>query len=78
MIDRTLKLPPVQQCQILELARSTAYYQPFPVTARLPHKKWEILYKLVEPLLCLPLIKQVHYVSTCLNPEVQYHQRNQQ
>jgi len=33
MIDRTLKLPLVQQCQILELARSTAYYQPVPVSS---------------------------------------------
>jgi putative transposase len=28
MIDRTHDLPLTQQCQILELARSTAYYQP--------------------------------------------------
>ncbi len=31
MIDRTHELPLVRQCQILELARSTAYYQPAPV-----------------------------------------------
>ena len=30
MIDRTHELPVVKQCQILELARSTAYYQPQP------------------------------------------------
>jgi putative transposase len=30
MIDRTHKLPVVRQCQILELARSTAYYTPQP------------------------------------------------
>jgi putative transposase len=30
MIDRTHELPLVRQCQILELARSTAYYQPVP------------------------------------------------
>lgn len=33
MIDRTHTLPIVQQCQILELARSTAYYQPTPVSS---------------------------------------------
>ncbi len=32
MIDRTHPLPLVRQCQILELARSTAYYQPRPVS----------------------------------------------
>ncbi|MEO8417293.1 MAG: IS3 family transposase [Methylophilaceae bacterium] len=32
MIDRTNKLPVVQQCQILELPRSTAYYQSAPVS----------------------------------------------
>ncbi len=30
MIDRNHKLPVKQQCQILQLARSTAYYQPAP------------------------------------------------
>jgi putative transposase len=30
MIDRNDKLPVARQCQILELARSTAYYQPQP------------------------------------------------
>ena len=33
MIDRTHKLPAVRQCQILGLSRSTAYYQPAPVSA---------------------------------------------
>ena len=32
MIDRTHALPIVRQCQILELARSTAYYQATPVS----------------------------------------------
>jgi hypothetical protein len=32
IIDRTHELPIVQQCQILELARSTAYYQPQPIS----------------------------------------------
>ena len=32
MIDRTHPLPLVRQCQILALARSTAYYQPSPVS----------------------------------------------
>ena len=32
MIDRTHKLPVVRQCQILELARSTAYYTPKPTS----------------------------------------------
>ena len=32
MIDRTHELPLVRQCRILELARSTAYYQPHPVS----------------------------------------------
>ena len=32
MIDRTDKLPVAQQCRILELARSTAYYQPQPIS----------------------------------------------
>jgi putative transposase len=32
MIDRTLELPLVRQCQILELSRSTAYYQLVPVS----------------------------------------------
>ena len=32
MIDRTHELPLVRQCQILELARSTAYYQPVPLS----------------------------------------------
>ncbi len=32
MIDRTHELPVTRQCQILDLARSTAYYQPAPVS----------------------------------------------
>jgi putative transposase len=32
MIDRTHKLPVVRQCEILELARSTAYYTPKPTS----------------------------------------------
>jgi putative transposase len=32
MIDRTHKLPLVRQCKILELSRSTAYYQPAPIS----------------------------------------------
>ena len=32
MIDRTHKLSVVRQCQLLELSRSTAYYQPTPVS----------------------------------------------
>ena len=32
MIDRTHKLPVVRQCEILELARSTAYYAPKPTS----------------------------------------------
>jgi len=32
MIDRTNPLPVVRQCQLLELPRSTAYYQPEPVS----------------------------------------------
>ena len=34
MIDRTHALSVVRQCQLLELARSTAYYQPTPVSRR--------------------------------------------
>jgi putative transposase len=33
MIDRTHDLPVTQQCQILKLARSTAYYEPVPISA---------------------------------------------
>jgi putative transposase len=33
MIDRTHNLPVVRQCQLLQLARSTAYYQAIPVSA---------------------------------------------
>lgn len=33
MIDRTHALPVARQCQVLSLARSTAYYQPKPVSA---------------------------------------------
>jgi len=33
MINRTHALPVVRQCQLLKLARSTAYYQPTPVLA---------------------------------------------
>jgi putative transposase len=33
MIDRTHPLPVRQQCHLLKLARSTAYYQPTPVSA---------------------------------------------
>ena len=33
MIDRTHALPIVRQCQLLKLSRSTAYYQPTPVSA---------------------------------------------
>ena len=33
MINRTHALPVVRQCQILEVSRSTAYYQPTPVSA---------------------------------------------
>ncbi len=32
MIDRTHSLPVVRQCQLLGVARSTAYYQPRPVS----------------------------------------------
>ena len=32
MIDRTHQLPVRRQCQLLKLARSTAYYQPTPVS----------------------------------------------
>lgn len=32
MIDRTHTLPVARQCQLLQLARSTAYYQPKPVS----------------------------------------------
>ena len=32
MIDRTHPLPVRRQCQLLNLARSTAYYQPTPVS----------------------------------------------
>ncbi len=32
MIDRTHPLPVVQQCQLLGVARSTAYYEPRPVS----------------------------------------------
>ena len=32
MIDRTHPLPVRRQCQLLKLARSTAYYQPTPVS----------------------------------------------
>ena len=33
MIDRTHDLPVTRQCQILELARSTAYYEPVPTSS---------------------------------------------
>ena len=33
MIDRTHKLPVIRQCEILELARSTAYYTAKPTSA---------------------------------------------
>ena len=33
MIDRTHPLPVRRQCQLLKLARSTAYYQPTPVSS---------------------------------------------
>ena len=33
MIDRTHALPVVRQCRLLALSRSTAYYQPTPVSA---------------------------------------------
>jgi hypothetical protein len=32
MINRTHALPVVRQCQFLRLSRSTAYYQPTPVS----------------------------------------------
>ncbi len=32
MIDRTHTLPVVRECRILELARSTAYYAPQPIS----------------------------------------------
>jgi len=31
MIDREHELPVVRQCELLDLARSTAYYEPLPV-----------------------------------------------
>jgi putative transposase len=34
MINRTHPLPVVRQCQLLKLARSTAYYQPTPALMR--------------------------------------------
>ena len=33
MIDRTHDLPLTRQCQILELARSTAYYEQRPISS---------------------------------------------
>jgi len=33
MIDRAHELPLVKQCQLLDVARSTAYYQPAPPSA---------------------------------------------
>ena len=33
MITRTHALPVMRQCQILDLSRATAYYQPMPVSA---------------------------------------------
>jgi len=33
MIDREHELPVTRQCELLELARSTAYYRPLPVSA---------------------------------------------
>ena len=33
MIDRTHAIPVARQCQLLKLARSTAYYQPMPVSS---------------------------------------------
>ena len=33
MINRTHDLPVTRQCQILQLARSTAYYAPAPISA---------------------------------------------
>ncbi len=36
MIDRTHPLPVMRQCQLLKLARSTAYYQPTPVSETTP------------------------------------------
>ena len=33
MINRTHALPVIRQCQLLALSRSTAYYQPTPVSA---------------------------------------------
>lgn len=33
MIDRTHDLPVTRQCQILQLARSTAYYEAVPISA---------------------------------------------
>lgn len=32
MIDRTPKLPVTRQCQLLNVARSTAYYEPVPIS----------------------------------------------
>lgn len=32
MIDRTHSLPVVRQCQLLQLTRSTAYYQALPIS----------------------------------------------
>ena len=36
MIDRTHTLPVVRHCQLLKLARSTAYYQPRPISSTAP------------------------------------------
>lgn len=35
MINRTHALPAARQCQVLKLARSTAYYQPKPAVYRM-------------------------------------------
>jgi putative transposase len=32
MIDRGPELPVIRQCQVLDLARSTEYYRPVPVS----------------------------------------------
>jgi len=42
MIDRTHPLPVRRQCQMLKLARSTAYYQPMPVSETTLALMWRI------------------------------------
>ena len=61
MINQTHTLSVVRQCQILELSRSTAYYQPMPVSAA----DLVLIRRIDELHLAYPFAAPACYATSC-------------